>query len=109
MSVGIAESIVLGKNLSDTFRQLAQQILVNIVAKTIERIILMGIEKVLSIFLTDQEAKKENLIRKQNSALKQQIALQAILTALVVAVVVSLAFAEGGRVNGTRAEWWTNI
>jgi hypothetical protein len=102
MSVGIAESIVLGKNLSDTFRQLAQQILVNIVAKTIERIILMGIEKVLSIFLTDQEAKKENLIRKQNSALKQQIALQAILTALGGGGGF-FGFAEGGRVNGTRA------
>jgi hypothetical protein len=102
ISKGLAETLILGKSLSDTFRQLAQQILVNIISKTIERIILMGLEKVLSIFLTDQEAKKENFIRKQNSALKQQIALQAILTALGGGGGF-FGFAEGGRVNGSRA------
>ena len=52
VSKSIAESIVLGKELNATLKQLAQQILVNIIAKTLERIALMGIEKALQIILT---------------------------------------------------------
>jgi hypothetical protein len=57
-------------------------LLVEIIAKTIERIALLGIEKLLSETLFKKEEEKENAIRKQNTALKQQIALQAILFAM---------------------------
>ena len=82
ISKSIAETIVLGKELNATLKQLAQSILVEIISKTIERIALLGIEKVLTILLNSKEAEKENLIRKQNTNLKRQIALQATLNAL---------------------------
>ncbi|QGZ18159.1 tape measure protein [Pelagibacter phage HTVC111P] len=78
VSKSIAESIVLGKELNVTFKQLAQQILVNIISKTIERIALLGIEKILLGDINKQEAEKDNLIRKQNTNLKRQIMLNAL-------------------------------
>ena len=65
VSKSIAESIVLGKELNATFKQLAQQILVNIIAKTIERIALLGIEKALQIILNGKELEKDNLIENK--------------------------------------------
>ena len=44
VSRGFAEALVLGKNLNMTMKELAQSILVDIVAKTIERIALKQIE-----------------------------------------------------------------
>jgi hypothetical protein len=82
ISKSIAETIVLGKELNATLKQLAQSILVEIISKTIERIALLGIEKVLTILLNSKESEKENLIRKQNTNLKRQIALQATLNAM---------------------------
>ena len=81
VSKSIAESIILGKELNETFRIFAQQVLINIISKTIERIALLGIEKLLSKSLLKQEAEKDNFIRKQNTNLKRQIALQAVLSA----------------------------
>ena len=52
-------------------KELAQSILVDIVAKTIERIALKQIEKFLDAISVDKEATKENLIRKQNTELKR--------------------------------------
>ena len=46
-SKSIAEAIVLGKELNKSMKELAQSILVSIIAKTIERIALKQIEKVL--------------------------------------------------------------
>jgi tape measure domain-containing protein len=77
-SRGIAESIVLGKELTASFKALAQQILVNIISKTIERLALLGIEKLLLGEIVNKEAEKDNLIRKQNTNLKRQIALNAM-------------------------------
>jgi|LULK01.1.fsa_nt_gb hypothetical protein len=82
VSRGLAESLVLGKNIVKTFKDFAQNLLVEIIAKTIERIALLGIEKLLSETLFKKEAEKENAIRKQNTALKQQIALQLFLAAI---------------------------
>ena len=59
-------------------KELAQSLLVEIIAKTIT-LTLLGIEKILSETLFKKEAEKENAIRKQNTALKQQIALQLFL------------------------------
>ena len=82
VSRGFAEALVLGKNLNMTMKELAQSILVDIVAKTIERIALKQIEKFLDAISVDKEATKENLIRKQNTELKRQIALQMFLNAI---------------------------
>ena len=78
VSKSIAESIVLGKELNETFKKLAQQILINIISKSIERIALLGIEKILLGEIVNKEAEKDNLIRKQNTNLKRQIALNAM-------------------------------
>jgi hypothetical protein len=78
VSKSIAESIVLGKELTASFRALAQQILVNIISKTIERLALLGIEKLLLGEIVNKEAEKDNLIRRQNTNLKRQIALNAM-------------------------------
>ena len=81
-SKGIAEALVLGKKINMTFKQFAQQIMVEIVAKTIERITLLAIEELLLNKLFKREKDKKHAIDQQNSALKQQIALQAILLAM---------------------------
>ena len=82
VSRGLAEAVVLGKSLNMSMKELAQSLLVDIVAKTIERIALMGIEKILSETLFKKEAERDNMIRKQNTNLKRQIVLQSILSAM---------------------------
>ena len=77
-SQALAETLVLGKNLEETFRKMAQGVLVKITAHLIEQIALMGIKKLLNKEAIDQEAEKDNLIRKQNTNLKRQIALNAM-------------------------------
>ena len=78
----IARAVVLGKELNASFKELAQSLLITIIQKTIERIALMGIEKILAETLFKKEADKENMIRRQNTNLKRQIALQATLNAM---------------------------
>jgi hypothetical protein len=82
MSRGMAETLVLGKSFAETLRKIAQNILINIIAKQIEHLALLGIEKILRKENNEKEAEKDNLIRKQNTNLKRQIALQLILNAL---------------------------
>ena len=82
ISQSLAEAVVLGKNLFESFRALAQQILVNVLAHLIEQVAIMGIQKLLKKEEINKEAEKDNLIRKQNTNLKRQIALQAILMAM---------------------------
>ena len=82
VSRGFAEALVLGKKLNMSMKELAQSLLVEIIAKTIERITLLGIEKILSETLFKKDQERENEIRKQNTQLKRQIALQATLNAL---------------------------
>ena len=72
----------MGKKINMTFRQFAQQILVEIIAKTIERMALLAIEELLLNKLFKKEKDKKHAIDQQNSALKQQIALQAVLMAM---------------------------
>ncbi len=74
-SKSIAETIVLGKELNATMKQLAQQILISIIAKTIERIALKQIEKALDKASEIFEKRKLDLIHKQNSALRTQMML----------------------------------
>ena len=82
MSKGMAETLVLGKSFAETLRKIAQNVLINIIAKQIEYLALLGIQKILNRDLTTKEAEKDNLIRKQNTNLKRQIALQMTLNAI---------------------------
>jgi hypothetical protein len=77
-SKSLAESLVLGKSLNMSFRELAQNLLINLVSKTIERIALLGIEKLLLGDIVKKEEEKDNLIRKQNTNLKRQIILNTL-------------------------------
>jgi hypothetical protein len=61
---------------------LAQQILINILSALIEQVAIMAIMKLFKKEEIEKEAEKDNLIRKQNTNLKRQIALQAILMAM---------------------------
>ena len=81
-SRGIAETIVLGKSFAETLKQIAQKVLINIIAKQIEYIALLGIQKILGKDLNTQDKQKSDLIHQQNSSLKKQIALQMFLNAI---------------------------
>ena len=100
VSRSLAESIVLGKNLNESFKKLGQTLLVTIIQKTIERIALLLIEKGIQKTLEFFEARKKAKIDQQNAALKQQIALQAVLLALGGGGGGGFfGFAEGGKVQ----------
>jgi hypothetical protein len=83
VSESLARSVVLGENLLQSFRALAQQwVLINILSALIEQVAIMVIMKLFKKEEIQKEAEKDNLIRKQNANLKRQIALQAILMAM---------------------------
>jgi len=99
VSRSLAESIVLGKNLNESFKKLGQTLLVTIIQKTIERIALLLIEKGIQKTLEFFEARKKAKIDQQNAALKKQIALQAVLAAFGGGGGGFFGFAEGGKVQ----------
>ena len=103
-SKSIAETIVLGKQLNATMKELAQQILISIIAKTIERIALKQIEKALDKASEIFEKRKLDLIHKQNSALRQQMMLSrggsSLGSSLLNFAIPKLfGFASGGAVS----------
>ena len=75
VSVGIAESVVLGKKLTDTFRELTQKLLVKILSQLIEeqliRIALLALDQ-LKLAISKQQTAE---IVKQNALLAQQQAM----------------------------------
>ena len=73
-SKGLAESLILGKDLNMTMKQLAQRILVEILAITIQIIIQ---EKIKNLLKKDELQTNHNI----ESSLKRQIGLQATLSA----------------------------
>ena len=81
-SRGIAESIVLGKSMAETFKMIARNLLIEIIAKTIERIALLTIEKFLLGKLFKQENDRLNTEKKITSEKRKQIALQLVLNAI---------------------------
>ena len=119
VSQGIAESIILGKKLGDTMKEIAQKILINIISKLIEeqllRLAILSIEKIRQIY----EENRINNLSRQNSLLAQQIGYQTTLASIssysggggggggglmstisTIASVASLfGFAEGGDVK----------
>ena len=74
-SRGVAESIVLGKDLENTMKQIGQRILIEVLATFIQFIIQ---QKILNKFKKDELNTNKNI----ESSLKRQIALQAILMAM---------------------------
>jgi len=82
LSRGIARSIVLGEDMAETFKMIARNLLIEIIAKTIERLALLAIEKLLieKIFKkqNDQLQKERQITREK----QKQVALQLILVAL---------------------------
>jgi len=76
VSRAIAESIVLGKKLTESFRELAQRVLVNIIEKLIEEQLIR-----LSLFALDKlrkalEEDKTREMQKQNTLLQSQLILE---------------------------------
>ena len=63
VSTAIAESIVLGKKLNDSFRVLAGQILVNVISKMIERRLLLLAELALEKLKTSELAKQVGFMK----------------------------------------------
>ena len=78
----LAEALVLGKSINKSFKELAQGLLVDIVAKMIERIALLTIEKFIidKIFKqdTDKLAMEKNITKEK----QKQVMLQALLMAM---------------------------
>ena len=81
-SRALAEAVVLGKQLNMTLKELAQKLLVDILAFTIQTVI----QKQIELFLTDRTLKKEEdklkVIREQNKALREKNKQSIISTAL---------------------------
>ena len=82
ISRSLAEAVVFGKDLVSSFKAMAQGVMVKIIAHLIEQVALMAIQKFFKLEELNNEAKKDNLIRKQNTNLKRQIVYQSILAAL---------------------------
>ena len=78
-SRGIAESIILGKNMSETFKQIARSLLIEIIAKTIERIALLTIEKFILGKIFTQEDNRLTQATRYTSELKKQVGLAMLL------------------------------
>jgi len=108
ISKTLAESIILGKNLGDAFKKFVQGAIVNalgsLISFVIKKLFLYALEKLFPAIFKQQddlEKKKLGTMKKQTGELMKQVALQAILLALGGGN--PFGSAEGGRVNGTRA------
>ncbi len=99
MSKGLAQVVVLGKNFGQSMKQIAQQIMVNIIAGLIEQIALQQIAKILGQEELETEEKKLNTLKSQNTELKRKI----VLNALSGGSGFSFGFAKGGAVSKGRA------
>ena len=71
-SRGLAESLVLGKKLNMTFKEIAQKLLVDMVAFTIQIVIQETIRNALKKEQVDSEAKITNELRSQTTEMKKQ-------------------------------------
>jgi hypothetical protein len=91
-SRGLAEALVLGKDLNMTFKEIAQKILVDIVAFTIQIVI----QETIRSALKKEQVKDEGLIvaslKRQTSEMKKQLALKAVTSFFG-------GFAKGGAVS----------
>jgi len=74
-SRGLAESLVLGKKLNMTFKEIAQKLLVDMVAFTIQLVIQETIRNALKKDQVDSEKQITNELRSQTTEMKRQAVL----------------------------------
>jgi len=74
-SRGLAESLVLGKKLNMTFKEIAQKLLVDMVAFTIQIVIQETIRNALKKDQIDSEKQITNELRSQTTEMKRQAVL----------------------------------
>ena len=97
-SRALAESVVLGKKLNMTLKELAQKLLVDILAFTIQLIIQKQIEVFLSDISLKKEKEKLDGLREQQKELRKNTGLGLVNTALSFLP----GFAQGGAVGKGR-------
>jgi len=78
----LAEALVLGKSINKSFKELAQGLLVDIVAKMIERIALLTIEKFIIDKIFKQDTDKLAMEKKITKEKQKQVLFQALLMAM---------------------------
>jgi len=78
----LAEALVLGKSINKSFKELAQGLLVDIVAKMIERIALLTIEKFIVDKIFKQDTDKLKMEKNITKEKQKQVLLQALLMAM---------------------------
>jgi len=97
VSRSLAEAIVLGKKLNESFRELAQKILVNILQKLIEQLFYeLAIEAInrIKIILKERE---NDAIDKTVSALQRQLVLE---NGIAAARALQASYGSGGGGSG---------
>ena len=82
VSRSIAEAVVLGKSLNMSFKELAQNLMVDVLAKMIERIMLLTIEKLIVEKIFKQDNSRLNTEKNITKETKKQVVLQAMLMAM---------------------------
>ncbi len=113
MSQGLAEAVILGKNLQETFRAIAQKLLVNILAKTIEFVTLKTLEYLYEKYITQEKVKQLGLM-KAMLALSRATSVGSFLsgvfgriagttTSTGIDTTVISPFAEGGNIKAGQA------
>jgi len=93
-SRGLAEALVLGKDLNMTFKEIAQKLLVDMVAFTIQIVIQETIRNALKKEQLDSEAKITNELRSQTTEMKRQAVLSMFTGGFSLP-----GFAKGGAVS----------
>ena len=78
MSDILAEVIVLGKDLEESFKRMAQSLLVKIISHLLEEIALMVIKKIFKKEEEQTEAKILNTLKSQNTERKRAILFNAL-------------------------------
>ena len=105
VSRSIAEAVVLGKSLNMSFKELAQNLLVDVLAKMIERIMLLTIEKLIVEKIFKQDNSRLSTEKNITKEKKKQVVLQAMLMAMGAGggggggSAISGGFAQGGAVS----------
>tara|TARA_B100000963_G_scaffold344250_1_gene346910 strand:+ start:1381 stop:2946 length:1566 start_codon:yes stop_codon:yes gene_type:complete len=95
ISKAFAETLVLGKQLNTSLKEIAQSILVEVISKTIERILLLKVEQVLEQMSVMQQEKKLKILREQGKELRKNTGLSLASSALSFLP----SFAKGGAVS----------
>ena len=94
ISKSLAESVVLGKDLAETFRKMGEQLLVNILSHFIEMTARMIIDLALNKHKTEELEKQNNLMRKNTTEMKRQALLSMFTGGMSIP-----GFASGGAVS----------